>query len=454
MLKAGGQIVPNGALVEVTATNYSFKTKVSVEGKPPEEEEVECESEYFERGKIQRDFAANAWHVIETEAVDFCEGEGGELFEGDAMQHPLTFSAPGVAKDESSVEVFRTEEQIKDEEKQELEHGEPVRPREPQRCAYHTVTSKGRFKSRKGAPLVAKISGKMAPTPSRSGPGCGPKAKWKGTFTLTYEGRPIVAAMEPAPSVSGLSPAEGPEAGGTSVVISGSGFTGATAVQFGSTNATSFKVNSDNSITAVSPSGSGNVDVTVTTPVTKTATTPADTFMYAQRPTVTEVTPKSGPESGGTEVTITGTNFTSESTVHFGSTPASSVKVNSASSITAFSPEGAGTLNVIVTNTGGTSMVSSADKFTYLPPPVVTAVSPHEGSELGGTTVTITGSNFREVSAVKFGSTGATNVKVNSETSIEAESPPGSGTVNVTVTTPGGTSTTSSADEFTYTIGV
>ncbi|MDR3508545.1 MAG: IPT/TIG domain-containing protein, partial [Caulobacteraceae bacterium] len=69
-----------------------------------------------------------------------------------------------------------------------------------------------------------------------------------------------------APSVSGVSPTSGPAAGGTSVTITGASFTGATAVDFGSTAASSFTVNSSTSITAVAPAGSGVVDVTVTGP--------------------------------------------------------------------------------------------------------------------------------------------------------------------------------------------
>ena len=67
-------------------------------------------------------------------------------------------------------------------------------------------------------------------------------------------------------SLSSLSPAFGPNAGGTSVTMTGTGFTGATAVNFGTTPATEFTVNSDTSITAITPAGTGLVDVTVIAP--------------------------------------------------------------------------------------------------------------------------------------------------------------------------------------------
>jgi hypothetical protein len=104
-----------------------------------------------------------------------------------------------------------------------------------------------------------------------------------------------------------------------------------------------------------------------------------------------------------------------------------------------------------VTTPGGTSATSAADRFTWLGVPVVSKVSPGSGPAAGGTTVTITGSNFAGPAAVSFGGVPATNVVVVNPGKITATSPAGTGTVNVTVTTPGGTSATSAADRFRYT---
>jgi hypothetical protein len=81
--------------------------------------------------------------------------------------------------------------------------------------------------------------------------------------------------------------------------------------------------------------------------------------------------------------------------------------------------------------------------------PLVTGVSPDLGSLSGGTTVTITGAGFTGATAVDFGNT-PVSVIVNSPTQITASSPAGTGTVDVTVTGPGGTSLTSPSDQFTY----
>lgn len=83
-------------------------------------------------------------------------------------------------------------------------------------------------------------------------------------------------------------------------------------------------------------------------------------------------------------------------------------------------------------------------------PPAVTAISPNRGPASGGTTVTITGAHFEEVKEVRFGTAAAKEVKVASTTSITVSSPPGRGTVNVTVATAGGTSPTVKGDRFKY----
>ncbi|MBS0582880.1 MAG: IPT/TIG domain-containing protein, partial [Proteobacteria bacterium] len=82
-------------------------------------------------------------------------------------------------------------------------------------------------------------------------------------------------------------------------------------------------------------------------------------------------------------------------------------------------------------------------------PPTVTAVTPSAGPLAGGTSVTITGANLAGITAVKFGATNAASFTVNSATQVTATAPAGSaGTVDVTVTTAGGTSATSAADQY------
>ncbi|MGD0076731.1 MAG: IPT/TIG domain-containing protein, partial [Candidatus Binataceae bacterium] len=263
-------------------------------------------------------------------------------------------------------------------------------------------------------------------------------------LTATY------AADAQAPTVTSISPNSG--GGGQDVLITGTNFVDVTAVRFGALAASYVLVNSPTSITASAPSGSGTVDITVTTPAGTSATSTSDQFTYPLVPTVTSISPNNGPPAGGTTVTITGTNFTPGTAfVYFAGYGVVPTIVNSATSITVTSPAGTGTVDITVSINGETSATSAADKFTYTATgPAVTSISPNSGPTAGGTSVTITGANFTGATAVKFGSTNAASFNVNSATSITATSPAGSGTVDITVTTPGGTSVTSAADQFTY----
>src|SRR5438093_11908494 len=94
-----------------------------------------------------------------------------------------------------------------------------------------------------------------------------------------------------APTVTGISPTSGSTVGGTSLSISGCGFTGATWVKFGTT-AASFVTNNDSTVTSTSPAhAAGTVDVTVTTSAGTSATTPADQFNYLSTCTGITATP-------------------------------------------------------------------------------------------------------------------------------------------------------------------
>ena len=109
---------------------------------------------------------------------------------------------------------------------------------------------------------------------------------------------------------------------------------------------------------------------------------------------MTSISPSSGPTAGGTYVTILGSDLTDDQfdtpQVDFGGMPASYVYVYSQGDILAESPAGAAsTVDVTVVTPGGASPTTSADQFTYVPPPVVTGTSPDSGPVGGGTTVTI-----------------------------------------------------------------
>ncbi|MFI9076616.1 IPT/TIG domain-containing protein [Streptomyces sioyaensis] len=108
-----------------------------------------------------------------------------------------------------------------------------------------------------------------------------------------------------APIVTGISPNQGAPEGNTGVTITGSGFTGATMVRFGSTP-TNFVLVSDTQITARTPPGRGTVMVTVTAPTGTSTQSVPFTYTTVPAPVLTTLSPASGPTSGGNVVTLSG----------------------------------------------------------------------------------------------------------------------------------------------------
>ena len=151
------------------------------------------------------------------------------------------------------------------------------------------------------------------------------------------------------PTVTSVSPNNGPTAGGTAVTITGTNFAAGATVTFGGTAATNVVVVNGTQITATTPAGSAGA-VTVTVTVGGQSGSLANGFTYIGPPTVTSVSPNNGPTAGGTAVTITGTNFAAGATVTFGGTAATNVVVVSGTQITATTPAAAaGAVTVTVT---------------------------------------------------------------------------------------------------------
>ncbi len=168
-------------------------------------------------------------------------------------------------------------------------------------------------------------------------------------------------------------------------------------------------------------------------------------------PTVASVGPTPGPTSGGGTVTISGTEFAGATGVRFGAAEATGFTVVSATSITATVPAGSGTVDVTVATPAGRSPAGRLDRYTYQTPPAIDKLSTRSGPVLGGTVVTLTGSEFTAASEVAFGLVTAVEFTVNSPTSITAVAPAAAaGTVDVRVTNTDGTSAPSSRDHFQF----
>lgn len=384
--------------------------------------------------------------------------------------------------------------------------------------------------------------------PSDPGAATAALSKGAGPAGNTLAATPVSGATFVAgspPVVSGFSPTSGPRAGGTAVVIQGSNFTGATAVTFGSSPASSFTVNSNTQITAVSPSFSvaSTVPITVTTAVSTSVVNPnavftfnnaygaADgaydfgglndfydsagvgyarlgdkfkvgnfvfkrwkscntgpltaLFMNSSTSAATAIIKAEGGavcktftfKDLGISASAAGQSFQSldivlkdvnGATINVlslgGSTAFSTDSVTSISALYGQGPwsiDGVAEIDIIfVLKNGMPAYNLSLENITLanvtgasVPLPVVSGISPSSGSTFGGTSVTITGSNFTGFTAVKFGLTDAVGSYAESDTRITAISPPGAAGLiaDITVVSLGGTSVISPAGQFTYT---
>ena len=289
-------------------------------------------------------------------------------------------------------------------------------------------------------------------------------------LTTTTSSSTTTTSTVSALSITSFTPTSG--GSGTSVTIAGNNFTGATVVQFGTTNAQSFTVVSATSITAVVPNlGTSNAAVTITVTAPGGTSTSTSNFSYntsasqstittstststassSSAPTISNFTPTSG--SNGTSVTITGSNFTGITGVKFGTTSAQTYVVNSATSIIVVVPNLGNSnttvpITVIIAGSNATSSnnfgyISSASQSTTTSSsttststPTIISFTPTSGNS--GTSITINGTNLTGATSVQFGNTIATDFIVNSATQIIAIVGSGS-SGSVSVTTPSGT---------------
>jgi hypothetical protein len=187
------------------------------------------------------------------------------------------------------------------------------------------------------------------------------------------------------PTVTGISPNRGPVAGGTQVTVNGGCFDARTRISFGGAEASGnypcgIGLGPSSQCVVYSPptNSASSVDVVADTNGAASVVSPVDRFTYAG-PQITSISPTSGPVTGGTEVTISGTGFPRYDLHNLQNTPISFGSVGTIAecdstwcvvvSPRATSP---GPVGVTATAFGATSGSSSGDVFTYNSAPVLT----------------------------------------------------------------------------------
>lgn len=219
------------------------------------------------------------------------------------------------------------------------------------------------------------------------------------------------------PIVTGFTPSGGPS--GTPITISGTNFTGATAVNIGQVPVSSFNIQSDSSIAAIVGNGaSGSVSVTNFSGSSSLAG-----FSFGPPPVITSFNPTSGLTNNS--IRIRGNNLLG-ATVSFGGTPATFISNPTDTSL--FAVIGSGSSgNIVVTTSKGSASVPG---FIYLSPPTISSFAPT--SSFSGATITIKGKHFTGAWGVSFGGIPAASFVIVNDSTINAVTGDGaSGSISI-----------------------
>ena len=262
-----------------------------------------------------------------------------------------------------------------------------------------------------------------------------PAGATTGTISISTPGGIAVSDsifhVIPPPVISSFSPSSGPV--GSTVILNGVNFNGAFAVTLNG-SPVSFSVINSNQVSVLIGASSSSGVFEIATPGGSAVS--AGVFTVIPPPAITSFSPTSGPI--GTQVIIQGSGFTGATIVSFNGTTASFL-VNNNTQITTTVPAGATSGPISIVTPGGS--VNSASPFTVIPPPIITSFTPGSGPVT--TTVNIFGNHFNGCTSVKFnGTNGSFTVISNGQ--LNATVPSGATTGYITITTPGGTATSTS----------
>jgi len=253
---------------------------------------------------------------------------------------------------------------------------------------------------------------------------------------------PAAGVVTPAPTITSFTPTSG--AAGTTVTLTGTNLTGATALTLNGAAVTAFTVVNATTLTFAVPAAASSGAIAVTTPGGTVTSTGTFTFVpAASAPIISSFTPTSGPV--GTTVTVTGTGFTGATGATLNGTAVANFMVMSATSVMFDVPTGAGSGLIVVTTPSGSG--TSSGSFTVSAPaamPTITSLTPNAQVAGGAAlTLTIAGTGFTPTSTVNFN--GVSYVQTSSTATslvvaIPASALATAGNYAVTVTNSAGTS--------------
>lgn len=271
-------------------------------------------------------------------------------------------------------------------------------------------------------------------------------------WTLNLETATGAACVSGGLTVSTVSPAQGPAAGGTLVTVTGTNFAPGATVLFDGVAGTNPEITANSASATTPPRPVGRVEVSVRNPDGEYASR-ADGFHFitaAPPPVLESLSPASGSTRGGTALTLNVRQLIEGAELKIGSAaPVPLALADPTTAVATSAPSTYGTFDVVVTNPDGQSSTLPSG-FTYVAPaPKLTDVDPNLGSTAGGTKVSLRGEGFLEGVEVRFGGEPA-SVELIDEQLLEVVAPAhAAGLVDVVITNPDGQTLTRTR-AFTY----
>lgn len=281
-----------------------------------------------------------------------------------------------------------------------------------------------------------------------------------GTESVITQAYSFIAPPPPGPpTVTAVSPANGPLAGGTTVYIDGKDFVSGATIIVGDTEEVLSKFVNSTRLTFKTPAWTTpeTVNITVVNPDEQFFTIQG-AFTYdappeLPAPTVKGISPANGPLIGGTTIYLDGTGFNAETKLLFvidGNEVDLGASFVTSTRLKAKTPTGTnpGPVDVKVLNADGKANVLPGG-FNYdappvYPDPVITSIDPNQANKRGGTLINIFGTDFQQGAIVTIGSQQVPLAAFMSSSNVRIKVPAVeiAGPVDVTITNPDGKSST------------
>ena len=225
-------------------------------------------------------------------------------------------------------------------------------------------------------------------------------------------------------SLTGFEPSSGPLRGGTRVAITGRHFHGPATCKFGEIEVYA-SIKSDTEATCVAPAVARPSKIALSVEMGGVAVRAPSSFSYDSPPEIESIAPPSGPSAGGTRVILRGRRLGNQIWCRFGRETTKGAVLTRSRAYCITPPHSSGDVPLEV-SLNGNDFYGTHARYTYEASLKLTSVWPEMAmGTLGGTTLTVRGTGFRETLGLSCDLDGTrSRAEVVSPTSIVCMAPP------------------------------